>query len=202
LIAYIKGKIEHILETYIILENNNIGYQIFLCSKTISKIKINDELKIFTYTHSKEDGNTLYGFLTIDEINMFNILISVSGVGPKVGVGILSTMTTDEVAVAIVTNDYTALSKAPGIGKKTSQRIVLELKDKVENIDTNSKVNDSKKSASSYTNSNEKKDATEALISLGYSKNETLKAVMEVSLENMKAEEIIKLALKKLSRKL
>lgn len=194
MITYIKGKVDQIFDSSVFIENNGIGYQIFLSSKTISKLPKEGEVKIFTYMNVKEDSLSLFGFLSIEELNMFNLLLNVSGVGPKVAISMLSDLTPNQIMIAIITDDYATLSTCNGVGKKTSQRISLELKDKIKNttlIDTPQQ--------SIYVSSNEKQDAIDALSALGYSRSESMKAVMEIAVEKMTTEQILKLALRKLS---
>lgn len=194
MITYIKGKVDQIFESSIFIENNGIGYQVFLSSKTIERLPKEEEVKIFTYMNVKEDSLSLFGFLAIEELNMFNLLLNVSGVGPKVAISMLSDLTPNQIMVAIITDDYATLSTCSGVGKKTSQRIALELKDKIKNtalIDTPQQ--------SIYISSNEKQDAIDALSALGYTRSESMKAVMEIAVEKMSTEQILKLALRKLS---
>jgi holliday junction DNA helicase RuvA len=199
MIAYIKGTVEHIFETSIVIDNNGMGYEIFIMPHIINKLP-KDVIKIFIYTHAKEDGDTLYGFLLLEELKTFNMLISVSGVGPKAGLSILSTMNTAQIITSILSDDVESFSKAQGIGKKTAQRIILDLKDKVKNHEyiLNNEVNVEQKSS---IVASEKQEAMEALITLGYNKNESVKVVLEVYTEEMTTEQIIKAALRKIANK-
>lgn len=200
MISYIIGKITYTSENSIIIENNGIGYNINISSSTLNKINSKDEkIKIYTYMNVKEDELSLYGFLTMEEINLFNILITVSGVGPKGALSLLTVMSPSEIILSIVTNDIKTLSKGQGIGKKTAQRIVLELCDKV-------KTNDSAQAEySSIINENtsiteiNKQDSIDALIELGFTRSEAVRAVLQVYEENLDTSQIISKALKKLS---
>ena len=130
--AYIKGRIEYKQADYMIIEASGIGYKVFTSLNTIqSSGAVGDEIKAYTYLHVREDNINLYGFLTPDELKMFELLISVTGVGPKAAVSLMSYMPPSRFILAVITDDVKAMTRAPGIGKKTAQRIILELKDKL-----------------------------------------------------------------------
>lgn len=192
---YIKGKIEYISDDYLIIENNGIGYKIFTSSNTLNNINF-DELqnKVFTYLHVREDDLTLYGFISKEELDIFKLLLTVSKIGPKVGLSILSTISPRQLAYSIANEDVNLLSKAPGVGSKTAKRIILELKDKFKsNLETINEKN--------YINrSNNIDDAITALLALGYTKNEINKVFVNKNLENYSIEDIIKIALTELSK--
>ncbi len=203
MISYIKGVVEYISENYIIVENNGVGYNIQVSESTIGKLSVNNNIvKIYTYMNVKEDEISLFGFLSMEELEIFNKLISVSGVGPKAALSILSAMSPDEVVLAIISDDVTALSKGRGIGKRIAQRIALELKDKIDAfryskgnlVDFSLNINEP-----DNINGGEKRDAVEALVSLGFGRSEAVKTVMETADDNMSSADIISLALKKLS---
>ena len=207
MISYIKGKVVYISENYIIVENNNIGYNIQVSENTISKLSnIEDSIaKIYTYMNVKEDEISLFGFLSLNELEMFNKLISVSGVGPKGALSILSVMTPENIALAIITDDINALSKGQGIGKKTAQRLALELKDKVDaftNIEfiENSETFISDVNTSGKDMNTEKQDAINGLVALGFGRSEAVKVAIEAD-DSLSSAEIIKISLKKLSSK-
>ncbi len=193
MIGYIKGKIVEIGVDYIILENNNIGYKLNTSSNTISHMQIGEEKKVFTKMIVREDDISLCGFYSKDEEEMFNLLTSVSKIGTKVGMSILSFATASELNRYIATNDIEALSKAPGVGKKTAQRIVLELKDKIKKVSFED--NTDIVSPAQVKKSNGEDEAVEALIQLGYSKVEAQEAVLFVKQAGMGVEEIIKKSL-------
>jgi len=203
LISYIKGIVEYISENYVVIENNGIGYNIQVSENTVGKLSVSDSVvKIYTYMNVKEDEISLFGFLSMNELEIFNKLISVSGVGPKAALSILSVMSPDEVVLAIISDDIAALSKGRGIGKRIAQRVALELKDKVEAFRySNNNSFDFNLNTSEFDNINgeEKRDAVEALVSLGFGRSEALKTVMETADDNMSSAQIISLALKKLS---
>ena len=160
--------------------------KIFLTKKSLSSINIDDKITVHTYMLVREDEISLYGFLNKDDSNTFALLITVSGIGSKVALSILNEFTTYELFINIINEEINELSKVPGLGKKTSSRLVLELKDKITKLDLRLPK----------TNTNNKVFAIDALVSLGYSKFEAKKAVETVEDNSLEIEEIIKLALK------
>jgi Holliday junction DNA helicase RuvA len=193
MIAYIKGKVEDIADNYIVIDVNGIGFKIYTSLSTIEKIpSIGCEIKVHTYFHIREDIMDLYGFSDKEELTVFERLISVSGVGPKVSIAVLSSITPSGFALAVANSDFKALMRAPGIGNKIAQRIVLELKDKIKAEDL---INLNSNSASS-TYINCSSEAVNALISLGYSYAEASRAIQSIDGENLPVEEVVKLALK------
>lgn len=193
MIGYIKGKVVEIGAYYIILENNDIGYKLNASSNTISHMQLDEEKKVFTKMIVRDDDISLCGFHSKDEEEMFNLLTSVSKIGTKVGMSILSFATPAELSRYIATNDTAALSKAPGVGKKTAQRIVLELKDKIKKI---AFEDDGEVISPVETQvSNDEDGAVEALMQLGYSKAEAQEAVLYVKQPGMELEDIIKKSL-------
>ncbi|WP_317316818.1 Holliday junction branch migration protein RuvA [Peptostreptococcus russellii] len=193
MIGYIKGKVVEIGADYIILENNDIGYKLNASSNTISHMQLDEEKKVFTKMIVRDDDISLCGFHSKDEEEMFNLLTSVSKIGTKVGMSILSFTTPAELSRYIATNDTAALSKAPGVGKKTAQRIVLELKDKIKKI---AFEDDGEVISPVETQvSNDEDGAVEALMQLGYSKAEAQEAVLYVKQPGMELEDIIKKSL-------
>ncbi|MGI6094264.1 MAG: Holliday junction branch migration protein RuvA [Lachnospiraceae bacterium] len=202
MIAYIKGEVADIEENKIILENQQIGYNIFM-PMSYADLHIGEEVKIYTYLHVKEDAMQLYGFLTKDDLQIFQLLLGVNGIGPKGALGILSGLTADELRFAVLAEDAATIAKAPGIGKKTAQKLILELKDKL-NLESafEQKLENQKNSPLSEDDSsrNNKKEAVQALVALGYSSADALRAVKQVEdAEHMEIEEILKQALKKMS---
>ncbi|MBC2577764.1 Holliday junction branch migration protein RuvA [Peptostreptococcus russellii] len=193
MIGYIKGKVVEIGVDYIILENNDIGYKLNASSNTIAHMQLDEEKKVFTKMIVRDDDISLCGFHSKDEEEMFNLLTSVSKIGTKVGMSILSFATPAELSRYIATNDTAALSKAPGVGKKTAQRIVLELKDKIKKI---AFEDDGEIISPVETQvSNDEDGAVEALMQLGYSKAEAQEAVLYVKQPGMELEDIIKKSL-------
>ena len=202
MISYIKGVVTYIYENRIVIENNGIGYNVQVSESTIAKLSVNEKIiKIFTYMNVKEDGISLFGFLSMEELDIFNKLISVSGVGPKGALSLLSSMEPSKIILAIIADDIAALSKGQGIGKKTAQRIILELKDKIDVFgysDNFDGLSDISISGINSINS-EKQDAVDALLALGFGRSETIKTVTEIDNDSLNSSEIIKIALKKLS---
>lgn len=193
MIGYIKGKVVEIGVDYIILENNDIGYKLNASLNTIAHMQLDEEKKVFTKMIVRDDDISLCGFHSKDEEEMFNLLTSVSKIGTKVGMSILSFATPAELSRYIATNDTAALSKAPGVGKKTAQRIVLELKDKIKKI---AFEDDGEIISPVETQvSNDEDGAVEALMQLGYSKAEAQEAVLYVKQPGMELEDIIKKSL-------
>ena len=199
--AYIKGELAEINTDHIVIEAGGIGYQVFISLQTFDYLpSVGEDLKIYTYLYLREDAMILYGFLTKDDLELFKLLISVSGIGPKGGLAILSTLEADDLRFAILTGDAKSISKAPGVGGKTAQRVILELKDKLSLEDAfEAKTEHVQKNAAAAGGS-VKNDAVMALTALGYSSTESLKAVSAVEItEDMDVEEVLKAALKHLS---
>lgn len=199
--AYIKGELAEINTDHIVIEAGGIGYQVFISLQTFDYLpSVGENLKIYTYLYLREDAMILYGFLTKDDLELFKLLISVSGIGPKGGLAILSTLEADDLRFAILSGDAKAISKAPGVGGKTAQRVILELKDKLSLEDAfGAKTEHVQKNAAAAGGS-VKNDAVMALTALGYSSTESLKAVSAVEItEDMDVEEVLKAALKHLS---
>ncbi len=190
---YIKGIFKSIEKEYIVIECGNIGYKIFTSGSTISNMPaIDQQIKIYTHQIVREDFIGLYGFLTKDEISMFNLLISISGVGPKAALSLMSIANVSTLKYAIITDDDKLITKAPGIGKKTAQRIILELKDKI----TVGGAMPKGTTISDIDIDNEKlSEAVGALIALGYSDKEAEKAIEKANRSNS-VEDIIKECLK------
>lgn len=201
MIAFLNGEISAIYEDKVIIEVSGVGYNVLMPSSCIKILKgIGNIAKIYTYLSVREDAMQLYGFNTSDELELFKLLITVNGIGPKASLQILSSMSQDEIKMAIVAGDSKTLSKVPGIGPKTAQRIIIDLKDKIDLINT---VESRLSSDITYSGalSDEKSEALEALVALGYSKKDALNAVSSVDApQGTKVEEILKLALKSISR--
>ena len=194
MIDYLIGKVAHIGEDYLILENNGIGYRINTSTNSLlDASRHTDAQKLHTSLIVREDGIFLFGFTTPEEIGLFKLLLTVSKVGPKVACGILSALKPSQLQRAIITKDINALCKGQGVGRKTAERIVLELKDKVDG-----KIyDDLEPLKEDYSNGYE--EAVEALISLGYSRYEVEKVLRSLETEDMSVEDIIKAGLRKLS---
>ena len=199
MIAFVKGRIDDISEENVVLDVGGIGYNIKISTGTAASLPgIGEEIKLYTYTCVREDMFSLFGFLTRDELEIFKKLITVNGIGPKGGLAILSAMSADDLRFAIISGDAASISKAPGIGKKTAERVILDLKDKISIEDTLVQ-----KEIYQYSDSNgrgdqhAKNEAVEALTALGYSAMDALHAVKAVQIEDdMDVETVLKLALK------
>lgn len=197
--AYLKGTIEEISEDNLVLEVNQVGYNIKVSARTVNALQgIGSFVKIYTYTLVREDAFSLYGFLTRDDLNIFKKLITVNGIGPKGGLAILSIMSADELRFAIISGDAKAISKAPGIGAKTAERVILDLKDKVSLDEALAPKEEAYAvSLGKEDLNNGKNEAIEALVALGYSASDALRAVKQVTVtEDSSVEEILKAALK------
>lgn len=198
MIAYIVGEITDISDDAIVIENNGIGYNVFVTSGY--QYGVGQKIKIYTYTNVKEDAFTLFGFEDKDQLQLFKMLLTVNGIGPKGGLAILSIMSAEDLRFAIYNEDAAAIAKAPGVGKKTAERVILDLKDKVKLSDTNV-MPSQLKGAGGVVSINglddERKDAVEALVALGYNSSEAIKAVSKVELtDGMTSDQILKQSLR------
>jgi Holliday junction DNA helicase RuvA len=196
--AYIKGVVEEIAQDSIVLDHDGIGYFIYVPTTVLSQLPGKGvEVKIHTYFQVKEDGFSLFGFLSKEELELFKLLISVNGIGPKAGISILSVLSAEDLRFAIASEDDKAIAQAPGVGKKTAQRVIIDLKDKIDFVGAvESKLDAGEKNAIFGA----RNDAILALSSLGYSQTESYKAVAEIeNADEMDVESIIKEALKKLT---
>lgn len=194
MISYIKGTVKAIAEEGFILEANDIGYFINSSLTSLSQIQINNEYKVYTSMQVREDDISIYGFFKETELEMFLLLISVSTIGPKIALGMLSSINTEEIKRAIVNNDIDKLTKAKGIGKKTASRIILELVDKVKKMD----IKDLGPSVEAPVDDNIEV-AKEALKNLGYMENDAQRVLSELSGEDLSLEALIKESLKRLA---
>ena len=202
MIAYLKGTLEEIGNDYIVVDVNDIGYLVKVSLRVIEGLpSVGNQIKIHTYTYVREDVLALYGFLTKDDLQMFLLLLGVNGVGPKGALGILSVFSAQELRMAIISQDSKTISKAPGIGAKTAQRMLIDLKDKVSVEEAFEKMGEQNimVASSQSSNSGARGDVIEALTALGYSASESMKAVNAVEItEDMSSDVILKLALKHL----
>lgn len=193
---FIIGDIVNIKEDYVVLQNNGIGYKIFTSMNSMVKLEIGmKNAMIYTYFNVREDGVYLYGFTSEEEIDMFLLLLKVSKIGPKIALGILSTLTPNHIKMAILGRDLDVLCKAPGIGKKTAERMVLELKDRIDKDDIILMDNDT-----DLDISNNYHEAINGLMSLGYTRMEVEKVLRDMDISKISVENIIRGALKKLSK--
>jgi len=191
MIAYLKGNIIYTEEKFFVLDVNGVGYKVFTTADTISTYKNGDEASFWTYTAVRENSIDIYGFINKEEMSFFDLLLSVSGIGPKSALSILSVASIDTLKKAIATGDTTYLNKVSGIGKKTAEKIVIELRDKLlayKNEDSENSLRD-------------ESDIVEALRALGYTQSETREALNQIPPEIEGAENRIKEALKVISNK-
>lgn len=200
MIAFVKGIVDYIDENYAVIDCGGVGYKVFMSPASLSVLKTGEMTKIYTYLKVAEDLFDLYGFLTSEEIKMFKMIISVSGAGPKAGLSILSVMRPSEFALAVVTDDYKSITKAPGVGPKLAQKISLELKDKLKNEDLLPSSGTDIPLVTAAAKGSAANEAVEALIVLGYSQSEAVRAVSS-SPKDLTTEETIKEALKFLASK-
>lgn len=198
--AYFIGKIAYMQADSVVMEVNNIGYNIKVSAQTIQNLgHMSGEVKLYTYTYVKEDAFSLFGFLTREELELFKKMITVNGIGPKGALAILSTMSVDTLRFAILSGDAKSIAKSPGIGAKTAERLIIDLKDKI-NADEVFALNTGEMvTGAQACELPAKKEAIEALTALGYSATDAIKAVNQVECnEETSTEEILKTALKKI----
>ena len=199
MIGFLRGQVAALKADYCLLDVNGVGYRVFVAGSTRNKLRLKEETQLFTYMNVYQDGITLYGFASEDEYDIFQLLIGVSGIGPKVALGILSAITVESLCKAIQNKQATVLTKLPGIGKKSAERLILELKDKVAfaaaddveeilTLDMEGPVGDDMMS-----------EAQAALVALGYSQAE-IAPVLKKATKCKTTEEVIKLALKQLNK--
>ena len=201
--GFIKGYIDEIAADYVVIDNHGIGWQVFVPGSVLNRgVNIGDEVKLYTYMAVSENAMALYGFFTRDDLSVFKMLLNVSGIGPKGALGVLSALSADDLRFAVLADDAAAISKAPGIGKKTAQKLILELKDKFKLDDAFEKKFDHEQekaaaAAGGAGAQSAEADAVSALVALGYSGTEALQAVRKVKADGaMDSEEILKAALR------
>ena len=192
MLSYIKGKIIFKNDSFIIVSTGNVGYKVFVMSDLS---EIGQDIELFTYLNVREDALTLYGFLEYKELELFEHLISISGIGPKAGMGILSLADPKTIKVAIAKGDSSILTRVSGIGKKTAERVVLELRNKFSSIESDDTLQERGKEINDYT------DAIEALVGLGYSSAQAKRALSNIPTEVKDISERIRLSLKELGKK-
>lgn len=200
MISYIRGELVAIEEDKAIIDVQGVGYGIFMPGHALNQLPhIGSEVKLHTYLNVREDAMQLFGFLTSDDLHVYKLVIGVSGIGPKGGLAILSTLSPNDLRFAVASSDAKAISAAPGIGKKTAEKLIIELKDKLSIEDTLPSGDSTLEGTASVGMSNENKtEAAQALVALGYDMTSSMKAVRKVDdLDGMKSvEDILKEALK------
>ena len=203
MIAFVKGILDTVEEDRIVIDHQGMGLELLVPGSILQELpQVGNEVRIYTYMHVREDAMQLFGFRTRDEKEMFKLLITVNGVGPKVALGILSVMDVDTLRFAILSDDVKSISKAPGIGNKTASKVILELKDKCHLEDVLEKASETGEDAegspvSGEDNKEARNDAIQALVALGYSATEAARAVRAVKVtSDMTVEDILKQSLK------
>lgn len=194
MIYSIKGKVIHIETGFAVIETNGVGFKVQISNSTARELKINSEATLFTYMNVREDAIELFGFATQSELSTFKLLISISGVGPKVALAILSSLSSEQIALSVAGNDYKTITIAPGVGPKLAQRIVLELKDKVKGI-----ISDPKQGGGVIAPSGKISQAVSALAVLGYSAAEVTPVLSKLS-QDLSVQDMIKETLKAMKK--
>lgn len=203
MIGFVRGIVENVSEDNVVIDVNGIGYNVHVSADTASKMpSFGEEAKLYTYTSVREDAIWLYGFLTRKDLEIFKKCITVSGIGPKGALSILSVLDADTLRYAISAGDKKAISKAPGVGPKMAERLILELKEKITYDDAlidREIENTAGRSALAQSDVPQIKEAVEALVALGYGQTESLKAVSSIpDIESMDSGAVLKAALKKM----
>ena len=199
MIAFVSGVLEQVDENAAVVDVGGVGYRVFMSGTGLSHLpQCGSKVKIHTYLKVAEDAMDLYGFNTAEELSMFKLMISVSGVGPKAALAILTVLSPAEFALAVVTEDYKAIARAQGVGPKLAQRVSLELRDKLKNTALLPQTGESKALPAMAASSGN--DALEALLVLGYSRAEAVEAIAKVNTDGLTLEETIKAALAQLLR--
>lgn len=199
MISYLRGTLAAFEEDKVIVDVGGVGYGVFMSGQAMGRLPAaGSEVKLHTYLNVKEEAMQLYGFLTRDDLSVFRQLIGVNGIGPKGGLGILSALSPDDLRFAVLANDVKAICAAPGIGKKTAEKLILELRDKLKLEDALDHIaSDSEASVGMESYSQIRSEAVQALVALGYGSTEALRAVKKVEVEEaMEVEDVLKLALK------
>ena len=198
--AYIKGTVEGIGADYLIVENAGIGYRIFVPYSVADRVVKGEEYQFFTHFSVREDAMQLFGFLTQDDLDLYRMLLGVSGIGPKGALGILSVMDADDLRFAVLSEDAAGIAKAPGIGRKTAQKVIIELKDKLNLEDAFEKKAAHTEQKAMETAGSAQSEGVLALTALGYTNTESMKAVRKAASVSPDAgtEDLIKAALKEL----
>ena len=197
MIAYVKGKLEVKTKDYIVVDVMGIGYKIFMSDTSINELEKGKEVKIYTYMKVREDDISLYGFLNNEDLVTFELLITVGGIGAKSAISILSNITPSKFALAVISSDINTLKKLPGIGAKTAQRIILELKDKMK---TDNAIEEDVTVKTAIKLDNKANDAAEALCVLGYARKDVETVLGKIDTQNLTVEDIIKQGLKYFGR--
>ncbi len=201
MISYIRGSLAAMEEDRVIVDVGGVGFGVFMPVQSMERLpSVGNEVKLYTYLNVKEDAMQLFGFLSRDDLHVFKLLLGVSGIGPKGGQSILSALSADDLRFAVMSGDVKAIAKAPGIGKKTAEKLIVELRDKLSIEDTLEHVargEDAALSGQGAPATKTQSEAVQALTALGYGSTEALKAVKQVELtEDASVEDVLKQALK------
>ena len=203
MLSYIIGEVAEISADTIVVENNGIGFNIKTSAMTIDSLPpVGDMVRIYTYLHVREDAMQIFGFLSKDELEVFKLLLNVNGIGPKGALGILSAISTDDLRFAVLSDDVNLIKSCPGVGAKTAQKLIIELKDmlRLEDAFEMAVNNNNKKNTVQDNTVIVMNEAVEALVSLGYSSKDAIAAVKKVeNIQNKNSEQILKEALKGLA---
>ncbi|EGG84212.1 Holliday junction DNA helicase RuvA [Lachnospiraceae bacterium 2_1_46FAA] len=198
MISYIRGELVAVEEEKAVIDVGGVGYGIFMPAQSMGKLPpLHEEVRLHTYLHVKEDAMQLYGFLTRDDLKVFKLVIGVSGIGPKGALNILSNLSADDLRFAVLSNDVKAISAAQGIGKKTAEKLIIELKDKLSMDDVLEHMVQEEEVAVTGQNSGVQAEAVQALVALGYGNTESLRAVRRVEVNaDSDVETVLKQALR------
>lgn len=200
MLAYIKGSLEMKYDNYVVIDVGGLGYKVFMSEKSMEEVgNIGDVVKVHTHYRVREDDISIYGFITNEELKMFELLLSVSGIGAKSAITMLSNITPSSFALAVITNDTSKLVKIPGIGAKSAARIILELKDKIKTIEANAKETTSQVKEA-IIDDNKLQEAISALQVLGYNRKEIEKVFEKMSIETLSLEDMIRKGLAALAK--
>ncbi len=199
MISYLRGTLAAFEEDKVVIDVGGVGYGVYMSGQAMSRLPgVGNEVKIHTYLNVKEDAMQLYGFLSRDDLTVFKLLIGVNGIGPKGGLGILSALSPDDLRFAVLANDVKAICAAPGIGKKTAEKLILELRDKMKLEDALDHIaSDTEALAGTESHGQIQSEAVQALVALGYGSTEALRAVKKVEVEeSTEVEDVLRQALK------
>ena len=199
MIGFLRGKVTHVFSDYCFLDVRDVGYRVFISHATRTHISVGEEALLYVHTHVREDAILLYGFFSQEEYDLFQHLIGISGIGPKVAQGILSATTANDFYRMIHQKDVKAITKLPGIGKKTAERIILELKDKISSADLDASSEPIDTVDIHEGTGDMIAEATEALLSLGFQQSE-IQAVFREKSDGESTEELVRYALSELQR--
>ncbi len=198
MIAYLKGTLVEIRETAAVLEIAGIGYRVFVTARDASRLRVGETVQLHTFLHVREDAMQLFGFCDREDLGVFRLLLGVNGIGPKAALGILSVFGANDLRFAVLADDVKLLASAPGIGKKTAQKLILELRDKLSLQEAFAeRANVAAAASPAQTDSGQ--EAVQALVALGYSASDALREVRAVDAKGMETEDLLRAALRQLS---